>query len=570
MTNIKVSSSMKYWYSWIFFIIALFLITPQKVLAGGIHIHEEDLRLNGYPIGSRFRPRQSISMTYTATDYSFSGEHSDDHKYYIFFLDKKVVSPMRTKHDLVFIQLARSYETNSSSPLRYTVEFLSPSQDGIYELKYHKIALFSNYALGHQIGNRIELDSSAQREIKKHLDQTYEGNWIHSLGTIKIGNSGREKDPNLIIYLRLNDRLPTLEENVQSGVLEKPVKLSWRIEQSTSISDIKFRYQLYPDDEEWSKWMNTQETYYFFINKGQHEFRVEGKYKNQAGTERLTPQASYSFTLNKAFIAKPILKTSVGPLPGIPPISIEPYSGSKALIVGIAEFNDKNFGRLPYIKEDLIVVENSLKQKGFDVKKLEGAVTREQIFTSIEQLVSSASKNERLIIYFSAHGFKDSYSSSEGYIASTDCDKDNPTVNCVSLDYLDTIVKRCMAKPVKHVLIIVDSCFSGLGVLTKNHEYPDVARIAEKPGSHMITAGMAEQLTQMDHRLRQSTFTYFLGKGLSGEADYTGDDIITLTELFLFVQYEVAKQTAGSQIPMIGRISGQGEIIFDKRPNVKF
>ncbi|MBN1133939.1 MAG: caspase family protein [Methanosarcinaceae archaeon] len=241
------------------------------------------------------------------------------------------------------------------------------------------------------------------------------------------------------------------------------------------------------------------------------------------------------------------------------------YSGSKALLIGITDFEDKNFATLPYINEDLTFLEEALMQNGFSIKKLEGAITREQVFTAIEDMIASASENDRIIIYFSSHGFQDYRSPTEGYIACSDCEKDRPTVNCLSLSYLDTVVKNCIAKPVKHILIIIDSCFAGLGVLTKTTEYPDIARIATKEGAHMMTAGMAEQEAQMDHQLKKSIFTYYITQGMSGEADYTNDGIITLTELHLFVQYEVARKTKGFQIPMIGRIAGQGEMIFDKR-----
>ena len=78
----------------------------------------------------------------------------------------------------------------------------------------------------------------------------------------------------------------------------------------------------------------------------------------------------------------------------------------------------------------------------------------------------------------------------------------------------------------------------------------------------MLTAGMADQLAQVDNELKMSTFTYFLTKGLEGAADYTNDGIVSLNELYVFSQYEVANRTRGEQIPMLGRISGEGEMIF--------
>jgi hypothetical protein len=60
-----------------------------------------------------------------------------------------------------------------------------------------------------------------------------------------------------------------------------------------------------------------------------------------------------------------------------------------------------------------------------------------------------------------------------------------------------------------------------------------------------------------------STFTYFLSEGLTGKAQILGNNgVITLTELSLYVQYEVARHTNSQQIPMLGRMRGDGEMLF--------
>jgi uncharacterized caspase-like protein len=74
---------------------------------------------------------------------------------------------------------------------------------------------------------------------------------------------------------------------------------------------------------------------------------------------------------------------------------------------------------------------------------------------------------------------------------------------------------------------------------------------------------MADQTAIMDDRLKLSLFTYYLSDGLiNKKADYTKDGIITLDELLVYVQYNVAKYTNSAQVPVCGRISGTGEIIF--------
>jgi hypothetical protein len=87
----------------------------------------------------------------------------------------------------------------------------------------------------------------------------------------------------------------------------------------------------------------------------------------------------------------------------------------------------------------------------------------------------------------------------------------------------------------------------------------------------MMTAGMVDQ-EAFDYRGVMSVFTHFLVQGLSTkDADYTKDDVVTLTELLVFVQDKVSTYVAGlkttgpeqrRQTPVLGKIGGAGEMIF--------
>lgn len=622
-----------------FCLIGLVFILKQEGFAGGIDIHMDDLRLNGYLPGSSFQAGQDITITYTATDYSFSGG-GNENEYYVFVLshklpsiqsvgsggqnrpnDVKAIQQRLQELDLfdsdvdgecdsdlihaikafqktigftqpdgrvdpggttlrklfaksepeIFVQHARSYLSSKHTELKFNTIFTAPKQLGKYEIKYCQIPLFTHYGLGSlvHIGDttKVILNETDTAHVRRHIQQ-YQGDiYFASLGTINIVDEKSPASPAPTVYLRVNGEVPGRDLLIPSGVSEKPIRFSWWVEKTSSSKDLMYRYQLYPDDSEWSSWQTAKEILYYYINHGHHEFRLETKYHDESGEGKRTPQVNYSFTLDAPFISKPVSKTvgQVGDTDNAEPIPANLYSGSKAILIGVTQYEDGNFTTLPYVKEDLRVLQEELEQNGFDVTTIEGNVTREQIFTAIDKLVSSAHEGDRIVIYFSAHGFQDEYSPTDGYVATSNCDTENPDANCISLGYLRRTVKKFLNKPVKHILLVVDSCFSGLGVLTKKTGYPEIAKIAIKDGAHMMTAGMAAQEAEMDHELKMSTFTHFLTKGLEGKADYTNDGIVTLTELHLFVQYEVANKTGGTQIPMIGRISGEGEIIFDNR-----
>jgi len=606
----------------------ILLILASEAISGGLNIHTDDLLLNGYLPTSSFNINQKIIMSYTADDYSYSGG-SREYEYFVFFITKSSMKKGTHRRDeQIFLQLARRYsEHDEIRPIRYRVSFNAPSEKGIYEIKYCRFPFFTNYAIGridHDrtiYRNRIEpeieyLDERIERLMKLRRNSQEREEWIvyeieeltkrqeeikreyglendlilspndysdirthiksqcdpTVLCKLTVLDNNKLTRPDVVIYLEVNGSIPGVKPIIKTGVSEKLTYFSWYIEESLKISNIFFRYKLYPDDDEWSPWTMSKETEYFYISSGQHEFRVEGKYNDENGKEKITPQVSYSFMLSKPFIARPIIKGESRKVKDKENVLMPDklYSNSMALLIGITNFQDGSFAQIPYIENDVTTLETVLKKIGFDVKSLKGKITREDIFNSIEELINSAKENDRLIIYFSSHGFPDSTISSEGYIASFDCIKDKPSANCISLTELDKIVERGISKPVKHILIIVDSCFSGLGVLTKNTKYPDIAKIATKKGAHMMTAGIVEQNAQVDLNLKMSIFTHFLANGLSKtekvkNADYTNDGIITLTELLLYVQYEVAQKTNATQIPMLGRIHGDGEMIFDLR-----
>jgi uncharacterized caspase-like protein len=125
---------------------------------------------------------------------------------------------------------------------------------------------------------------------------------------------------------------------------------------------------------------------------------------------------------------------------------------------------------------------------------------------------------------------------------------------------LEPVIKS-EKKQVRHLLLLLDSCSSGLGVIAKSGRYNELS-VASKEGSHIMTAGLVDQEAEQDPGLGMSTFTYYLAEGLSGKADYTQDGVVSLSELLVYVRYNVANRTNGRQTPMIGRLSGSGEMIF--------
>jgi uncharacterized caspase-like protein len=111
----------------------------------------------------------------------------------------------------------------------------------------------------------------------------------------------------------------------------------------------------------------------------------------------------------------------------------------------------------------------------------------------------------------------------------------------------------------KRVVTFADTChsygFSGQRDRKKKsnnlfNQY--VARYANQADRAVITASDISQLSQESEQWGggHGVFTYYLLKGLKGEADFNKDGTVTAGELFAYVRDNVLKATGGDQSPM--------------------
>ncbi len=470
---------------------------------------------------------------------------------------------------IYFVQYARDFTDRlGDHRFAYEVAFNLPNISGKYHIAYHRLPIFSDYALGYRVDdNKIKNNSALETAIKKHINGYNE---FEDIFEVEITDK-REKNANVKLYLRVNNSIPF---TIQGGINEAPINFSWNIEKEKEVDSLQFRYKISPY-EDWSPWQQENFTCYSFIREGNNQFQIECKYKyfDEADTTRpvlldlslknpfiSSPCESNDTSSVITFIDKGDVKRVTTKSTSSKEVVSKVYDKSVALLIGVNDYSDNSFGKLPYINNDLKKIKQSLSTLGFEINEV-GASDRENIMAGIRNVLMNAGKNDRIVIYFTAHGFIDELGGN-GYIACSDCIKNNPTSNCISLKEIEGMVLSANERT-KNILLILDSCFSGLGAIDKSSIKVGPAVIAGEKGCHIMTAGMSTQTAKMDHSLKMSVFTYYLTDGLnSRKADYTNDGIITLTELLVYVNYHVAKYTNAEQTPVFGRLTGIGEVIF--------
>ena len=116
----------------------------------------------------------------------------------------------------------------------------------------------------------------------------------------------------------------------------------------------------------------------------------------------------------------------------------------------------------------------------------------------------------------------------------------------------------------KSVTVFLDTCYSGE---TRNEEVlvagRPVAIIAKEQaipdGFTLFSAASNEQISRPLEEAKHGMFSYFLMKGMEGDADSNADNKITARELHKYVRENVTQQSSGSQTP---ELQGDKDIVL--------
>lgn len=251
-----------------------------------------------------------------------------------------------------------------------------------------------------------------------------------------------------------------------------------------------------------------------------------------------------------------------------------PYRESWAVVVGIDDY--EHWPRLGYAVNDARGIEALLKEKfGFQ---------DDHVFTLHDRVASRANllsllgdylgdprrvqREDRVFVFFAGHGATRPLASGRdlGYIIPADGKADALQGTAISMSNFQDIAD---AIPAKHLLFVMDSCYSGLA-LTRGGGAADsrsyLAEIARRQARQIYTAGGADQQVADSGPGGHSVFTWALLRGLGGESDLNGDGVITATELATWTSPMVASMSR--QTPAFGNLPGSegGEFFFTLNP----
>lgn len=251
------------------------------------------------------------------------------------------------------------------------------------------------------------------------------------------------------------------------------------------------------------------------------------------------------------------------------------YEKSWAIVVGIDNY--ARWPKLEYASHDAQAVADTLTgQFGFPssqviVLKNEQA-TRNNILAAFHDRLADdrTGKNDRVFVFFAGHGATRQLASGRdlGYVIPVDSDPKEFATDAIAMTDIQNIAESMQAK---HVMFVMDACYSGLGLTRGGPSSSSFLREnARRSARQMLTAGGADQQVADAGPNGHSVFTWVLLQALAGKGDLNGDGLITGTELAAYVAPAVS--AVSHQTPAFGSLPGSqgGEFVFQVPDSQEF
>jgi uncharacterized caspase-like protein len=280
---------------------------------------------------------------------------------------------------------------------------------------------------------------------------------------------------------------------------------------------------------------------------------VELEYKDQR--ERIHYA---SFLLQTEEKAPPSKRASITP---------DKVSATKyAVIIGVSKYQNSGDGltNLQYASRDaqgfrdfLMSAEGgSFPQSNLKVL-LDDQATSQNVRSAFYTFLTQAQPADEVVIYIAGHGAPDPNDPRNLYLLTYDTKLDDMGGTAFPMRQIQDVFVNVLKA--KRVVTFADTChsygFSGAKRGKKDannlvNQY--MAHYANDADRAVITASDVSQLSYESDQFGggHGVFTFYLLKGLHGEADANKDGTVTTGELFSYVHDNVAKATSGNQSPM--------------------
>jgi uncharacterized caspase-like protein len=277
---------------------------------------------------------------------------------------------------------------------------------------------------------------------------------------------------------------------------------------------------------------------------------------------------------------KPKVVAAAAPPAAAPPAP-EVKSDRWAVIIGVGRYQSTDIPSLRYTVSDaeslyqLLVGPGGFKKEHvlLMTDKAEKPPTLRNIKWALGTfLARSAKKDDTVLIFFAGHGAPEidqrgvERDGLAKYLIPADADPDDLYSTALPMDEMQTIFGRVEAE---RMVVFLDACYSGAAggrtfsskkTRAANLDDLFLERLTRSKGRAIITASRPSEVSIELPELGHGIFTYYLVEGLKGAADLNRDGIITVQEIYEYVEQKVSaksRSVGGNQHPVMkGEMEG--------------
>lgn len=241
-----------------------------------------------------------------------------------------------------------------------------------------------------------------------------------------------------------------------------------------------------------------------------------------------------------------------------------------AVIIGISQYYESGITALKYAHKDAEALKEQLLSPAcgnlfiperIQILVNEQATTRE-INKALRTFLKQAEKDDVVIIYIAGHGAPDPDRLNNRYFLTYDTDPKDIASTGILMDNIQQSINDTIRA--ERIVVLADTCHSGgiqiSGARSTNNEAQYQKQFLEgiaasRTGVAYLSSANVNESSSENDTLGHGVFTHYLLEGLKGKADgfeTEKDGIITLGELFEYVQEMVKQETKNQQNPISG------------------
>lgn len=223
-----------------------------------------------------------------------------------------------------------------------------------------------------------------------------------------------------------------------------------------------------------------------------------------------------------------------------------------ALLIAVGRYEDKpGISDLNYAVSDCLALREMLVAGcGFsadnvccmvdDAPETRQRPTRNNIIAQLSAFLALPGSGDIVLFYFAGHGIE---ADKTTYLLPSDAKMANLQLTGLRLSHIKDELRACKAQK---KVVILDACHSGAGrnVLSMGDAFSH--ELEESRGLVTLASCDLGQVSYEWEEVGHGAFTYFLLRGLSGNADRDFDGRVTASELNVFV-YEQTRRWASSR-----------------------